>query len=368
MKNELTSMQKYEKMHSFAERAIERNGGAVRKSLVCGCINCGNIFLAEKAIFPHIADEEHDTTLCPNCMCDAVIPDSLGMPINKRSLALLERAFYHYHDDDAEYQKRLGEIDEAMHKAFSEGDKLPETGEASAKLLDKDEDIVITEYEHIPKTTAEEVFIEAMLAKRWDVVLKLVEFGVKPGKVRHTDVADNLSALGLALEAGEYEVAEKLYEAGDRLDDYCRHEGPDVKFSPLALIAVWRRSGRDLFYNERASLSECCRKGLLLQAKSLLANSSLKELDRAAAALLNDGLLASVFSFGYAETIKFLPRIFRRGGRLSVRARDEFLEGLEQLEKAPKSAWWRIDDESAAELRNLVMKYTSRTPGTGKGE
>jgi hypothetical protein len=300
-------------------------------------------------------------------MCDAVIPDALGRPINRRSLATLARAFHHYHDDDAEYQKRLEEISEAIHKAASECEKLPETGEDPAKTPDNGDEIAIVRYEHVPKTTAEELFIEAMLEKRWDVVLKLVEFGLKPGKVRHSDVADNLSALGLALEAGEYEVAEKLYEAGDRLDDYCRHRGPEMKFTPLALLAVWRRSGRDLFCDGRASLPECCRKGLLLQAEPLLAAASDKELDRAAAALLDEGLLTTVFSFGYAGFTKFLRRIFRRGGRLSVRARDEFLGALEQLGKAPRSVWWRVDGESAAELRKLVSKNT-RPAGSGKGE
>ena len=219
----------------------------------------------------------------------------------------------------------------------------------------------------ISKIAAEELFIEAMLDKRWDEVLKLVEFGVKPGKVRHSECADNLSALGLALEAGEYEVAEKLYEAGDRLDDYCNHEGPDMKFTPLALLSVWRRSGRDLFCNERASLSECCRKGLLLQAEPLLASASLKELDRAAAALLDEGLYNAVFSFGYAETVRFLARIFRRGGRLSVRARDGMAKRIARLQKAPRGGWWHLDDESAAKFRKLITKYT-RAAGVRKGE
>ena len=350
-------MKKYEEKYRFVERATKENGGAVRRSKLCGCINCGNIFFAEKAVFPHVGDGERDTVLCPHCMCDAVIPDAAGASIDKYTLRRLARAFYYYRDDDPEYRKKADDTLKAVFGAIPL--TLDPDGDGKIEKSVGDDAAVSELPGRAPKTTAEDLFVEAMLAKRWDVVLQLVGSGLRPGEVRHHDVGECLSALGLALEDGEFEVAEKLYAAGDRLDDYCRHTGPDMKFSLLSFLSCLRRGGKDPFYDEFASLTTCCGKGLLLQGALQLDAVSRSELDRAAAALLDEGLLTAVFSFGYPDVIDFLRRIFERGGRLSAQAGAEALERIGRLENIPEAAWWRIDSENAALLRALIEKYTA---------
>lgn len=334
MNEKPTDVKQYEKKYRFVERATTDNREAVFQSDVCGCLNCDNVFPAANSVFPIAGGDGCDTARCPHCGCAAVIPDAAGASIDRYTFHRLRRAFRRYSDGVA---ARRNAPDPLAARIFG-------TGVQTAAA---------------PKTTGEELFVDAMLENRWRVALKLVGFGVRPGEVRHADGADRLSALGLALEAGEYEVAEKLYEAGDRLDDYCHHVGADMRLSLLSMLSAWNRAGRDFFLDEHASLSECCRKGLLLQALPLLDAGvvSRKELDRAAAAML-EGLPTAAFAFGYPEAVAFLRRIFELGGRWNTGDRDELREALEQLEKAPRAARWRIDPASAAELRALAEKYT----------
>ena len=210
-----------------------------------------------------------------------------------------------------------------------------------------------------PGTTGEELFVEAMLENRWDEVLKLVESGVEPGNIRHTDVSDCLSALGLALEAGEYEVAETLYEAGDRLDDYSHHVGKDMRPSLLTALSLFRRGGCDLFCDDHATLAECCAKGLLLQAEPLLESAARRELDRALPALL-EGFLRAAQTFGYARVADFMQKLIDRGGELANEDRRELLGMIERLERAPHVGWWHIDPENAARFRRIATGGNKR--------
>ena len=345
----MTSMQKYEADYRFAQRATTGNCALVRQSKVCGCLYCGNIFMADKAVYlPEFG--EGGTVLCPHCSCDAVIPDAAGEPINPETLDRIANAFYHYHDDDAEYQKETREFTASI---FNGAAQTLSEDRATAEPAKTDEAPELTVLEPKPKTTGEELFVEAMLADRWDVVLKLVEFGYKPGGIRHTDVADNLSALGLALETGEYEVAEKLYEAGDRLDDYNHLVGKDMKPSLLTALSLFRRSGCDLFCDDRATLADCCAKGLLLQAEPLLDSATRRELDQALSALL-DGFLCAAQAFGYAAVADFMRKIVDRGGEFSDEDRRELLGMVERLERAPHVGWWHIDPENATRFRELA--------------
>ena len=322
MQEKPANTQKYEADCEFAERATVGNCALVRRSKVCGCLYCGNVFMADKAVFiPEFG--EGGTVLCPHCHCDAVIPDAAGRPIDPETLDRIAYAFY---------RRRAA----AGHR----NDR-------------KDLAAAARESEPSPKTTSEELFVEAMLDDRWDVVLKLVEFGVEPGKIRHTDGADCLSALGLALEAGEYEVAENLYEAGDRLDDYSHHVGKDMKPSLLTALSLFRRSGCDLFCDDRATLADCCSKGLLLQAEPLLESATRKELDRALPALL-EGFLRAAQAFGYAAVADFMRKLIDRGGEFSGGDRKELLGMIERLERAPHVGWWRIDPENAARFRQIA--------------
>ena len=87
----MTSMQKYEADYNFAKYAAIRNLALVRKSKVCGCVRCGNIFLAERSMFFDFRFVE-GPVCCPHCLCESVIPDAAGQPINPETLARLAHA------------------------------------------------------------------------------------------------------------------------------------------------------------------------------------------------------------------------------------------------------------------------------------
>ena len=64
--------------------------------------------------------------------------------------------------------------------------------------------------------------LEAAEDKDWQRVETLLEQGADPRICRSTDNNCVESALVMALAARRYDIAKKLYDAGDRLDD---HEG-----------------------------------------------------------------------------------------------------------------------------------------------
>ena len=101
--------------------------------------------------------------------------------------------------------------------------------------------------------------LEAAEDKDWQRVETLLEQGADPRICRSTDNNCVESALVMALAAGRYDIAKKLYDAGDRLDD---HEGfTDAEWDGeiIDFFASEMRRGRNYFLDDSKSFDELCR-------------------------------------------------------------------------------------------------------------
>ena len=119
--------------------------------------------------------------------------------------------------------------------------------------------------------------------QKWQEVEKLLEEGADPRICRYSDVGIELeSALYYALTAEEFELAGKLFEAGDRLDDLRLDCEDPIKFSnrTLVFLIFQMRCGNNFFYDESKPLSECCRSSAFAQIEKLLPSASQDELDK----------------------------------------------------------------------------------------
>ena len=103
--------------------------------------------------------------------------------------------------------------------------------------------------------------VDAAMDKKWNEVEKLLEEGADPRICRWANAAgETASALFFALESKQYELASKLFKAGDRLDDL--RLDPDFGSVPaqvLDFLAFEMRDGMNYFRDESKSFSECCR-------------------------------------------------------------------------------------------------------------
>lgn len=101
--------------------------------------------------------------------------------------------------------------------------------------------------------------LEAAEDKDWQRVEALLEQGADPRICRSTDNNCVESALVMALAARRYDIAKKLYDAGDRLDD---HEGfTDAEWDGeiIDFFASEMRRGRNYFLDDSKSFDELCR-------------------------------------------------------------------------------------------------------------
>lgn len=79
-----------------AHRDTFKNENDVKKSTVCGCFYCGEIFESSK--ITKWADKTDDvspgTAICPYCMIDSVVCDGSGFIVNPQNLALMNPEFF----------------------------------------------------------------------------------------------------------------------------------------------------------------------------------------------------------------------------------------------------------------------------------
>ena len=178
----------------------------------------------------------------------------------------------------------------------------------------------------------------------------LAERDVDMSSARSFDGPNVISALAMALEAGEFEIAKKLYDAGDRLDDYHREdtEGGTVG-AVLSFLAVMHSKGYDFFQNEDLTFVECCKKGLLIQAEKLLPDASQNELDRALKAVVKN-FYTLCCRFGGEKVVEFFKSIIAHGGNV-VPVYPDLCSMLDNLKKLPSSL--QIDESIIDVMENL---------------
>ena len=164
----------------------------------------------------------------------------------------------------------------------------------------------------------------------------LAEKNVNMSSARSCDGPNVISALAMALEAGEFEIAKKLYDAGDRLDDYHREdtEGGTVG-AVLSFLAMMHSKGYDFFQDDSLTFYKCCSKGLLFQAEKLLPDASQSSLDRALKAIVQN-FYTLCCRFTGEKVVEFLNNIIAHGGN-AVLVYPDLCLMLDNLKKLPAS-------------------------------
>ena len=113
----------------------------------------------------------------------------------------------------------------------------------------------------------------------WPEVKRLLAAGADPRICRRSNGGRCESALYLALKAKEFEIADVLLKAGDRLDDL-RAEESDALSGAAVNFLVWTAAhGQNAFEEKDKPLSECIRCGLWAQTREAMKHASRKELN-----------------------------------------------------------------------------------------
>ena len=140
------------------------------------------------------------------------------------------------------------------------------------------------------------------------------------------------SALYFALADKQWNIAAKLYDAGDRLDDLITECELPLPWQVLDFLAGEMRYGRNYFSDESRTLSECCRCSAFKQIEQLMPEASLEE--------LNKSIKLTVFSwrrnFGQTDLIlDILKGLKSYGAKLSDADRVELQTFFEAIRKWP---------------------------------
>ena len=123
--------------------------------------------------------------------------------------------------------------------------------------------------------------VKAAFEENFDEVEKLLADGADPRICRFGDAFGVESALYYALKAKRFDVAGKLYEAGDRLDDLIVENEENIPSAALEFLNFAMRHGDNYFYDESKTLSECCRCSNFAQIEKLMPIADKEELGKA---------------------------------------------------------------------------------------
>ena len=167
--------------------------------------------------------------------------------------------------------------------------------------------------------------VKAALKNQWDEVEKLLAQGADPRICRCGDAYGEESALFYAIVAKRYDVAKKLYEAGDRLDDLIPEGTEVMPTEALLFLAAAMRCGDNYFLDESKNLPECCRCSAFAQIEQLMPQASQEE--------LNQSIAPTVHSWfrhfkNPEDHNQILEDLLARGARLSDSEKQELLDDV----------------------------------------
>ena len=168
---------------------------------------------------------------------------------------------------------------------------------------------------------------------RWRTAEKLLARGADPRICRFGDAYGVESALYYALIAQKFAFARKLFDAGDRLDDLVTEDGAPIPAVVLDVLAIEMRCGRNYFYDESKTLSECCRCSAFEQIEKLLPEASQEELDKCIEPTVRSWIRNFHNSPVYLD---ILEKLLARGAKLSETVRAELLDSIEYRFKCPR--------------------------------
>lgn len=169
--------------------------------------------------------------------------------------------------------------------------------------------------------------VKAARENQWEEVEKLLSQGADPRICRSGDAYGYESALYYALLDKRYDMAEKLYEAGDRLDDLIPEDEGTIHLSTetLAFLAFSMRNGDNYFLDESKNLPECCRCSAFVQIGELMPQASQKELNQSIAPTVHSWIR----HFKNPEVYnQILEDLLARGAKLSDSEKQELLDSV----------------------------------------
>ena len=167
----------------------------------------------------------------------------------------------------------------------------------------------------------------AAFEKKWSEVETLLEQGADPRICRRGDAYGVESALYFALAEKQWNIAAKLYDAGDRLDDLITECEFPLPWQVLDFLAGEMRCGRNYFLDESKTLSECCRCSAFKQIEKLMPTASQEELDKSIVPTVNAWIRYFCDVDAYLDILKGLKYY---GAKLSAEDKTELLAMLER--------------------------------------
>ena len=167
----------------------------------------------------------------------------------------------------------------------------------------------------------------AAFEKKWSEVETLLEQGADPRICRRGDAYGVESALYFALAEKQWNIAAKLYDAGDRLDDLITECELPLPWQVLDFLAGEMRRGRNYFLDESKTLSECCRCSAFKQIEKLMPDASQEELDKSIVPTVNAWIRYFRNVDAYLDILKGLKYY---GAKLSAEDKTELLAMLER--------------------------------------
>ena len=167
----------------------------------------------------------------------------------------------------------------------------------------------------------------AAFEKKWSEVESLLEQGADPRICRRGDAYGVESALYFALAEKQWNIAAKLYDAGDRLDDLVTECEFPLPWQVLDFLAGEMRRGRNYFLDESKTLSECCRCSAFKQIEKLMPTASQDELDKSIVPTVNAWIRYFRNVDAYLDILKGLKYY---GAKLSAEEKSELLSTFER--------------------------------------
>lgn len=167
----------------------------------------------------------------------------------------------------------------------------------------------------------------AAFEKKWSEVESLLEQGADPRICRRGDAYGVESALYFALAEKQWNIAVKLYDAGDRLDDLVTECELPLPWQVLDFLAGEMRRDRNYFLDESRTLSECCRCSAFKQIEKLMPNASQEELDKSIVLTVNAWIRYFRKVDAYLDILEGLKYY---GAKLSAEDKTELLAMLER--------------------------------------
>ena len=193
--------------------------------------------------------------------------------------------------------------------------------------------------------------VQAALDKKWQEAEKLLEEGADPRICRWANATGEIaSALFFALESEQYELADKLFTAGDRLDDLRldSHSG-SVPAAVLDFLAFQMHKGNNYFYDGTRTFSECCRCAAFVQIDEMMETASQDELSKSIKFVVDHYCRSKASYF-----IELMKKLIAKGAKLSDQEKEQLLDSVELCRRWPKIM--RPTDEGLDEVITLIKQ------------